>query len=82
MFLYFCTVGAKHANETTGEIYRFHFGRGSASTFHTKSQVVWLAVLGGGALTFFVIGSALGWPFSDEAYEKARATYGREGSGD
>jgi len=83
LFLYFCAVGPEHANAATGEIYRFHLTRGRFhETFHTKQQVIWLAILGSGALTFILIGSALGWPFSGAAYEEARATYEKQKSND
>jgi hypothetical protein len=74
-------IGPHHANPDTGQIIRF--GSRGVYTFHTKGQVLALSILGGAALAFFIAGSALGWPFSDGTYDKARATYENNGdSGD
>jgi hypothetical protein len=77
---YYAFTRPDHADPGTGRIYRV--GRILNATYLTRDELRWLCILGGGAVPFLIAGAALGWPFSNADYEKARATYVRDKGGD
>ena len=76
---YYAFTRPHHADSSTGRIYRV--GRVLNATYLTRDELRWICILGGGAVPFLIAGAALGWPFSSDDYEKARATYVRDKGG-
>jgi hypothetical protein len=74
---YYALSRPDNADPSSGRIYRIGY-RGGSAAYLTKSEVWWLCALGGGAIPFVVIGSALGWPFPKNDYDKVRATYRKD----
>ncbi len=73
LVIYYWFVCPHQANTTIGRIYAI-FYRGS-HVYLNWNEMRLLLVLGGIAAVLVVVGTLLGWPYSTDDYEKARATY-------
>ena len=73
LVIYYSFVCPHQANTAIGRIYSI--GRGGSHVYLNWNEMRLLLMLGGIAAVLAVVGKLLGWPYSNEDYEKARASY-------